>query len=81
LWITLRRIADVLLTLVPPLVVGIVTLELCVALDLPLNFANVLVLPLLLGVGVTFKIYYIMAWRSGKTELLKPRRPAPSDRA
>jgi uncharacterized protein len=71
LWITLRRIADVLLTLVPLLVAGIVTLELCVALDLPLNFANILALPLLLGVGVAFKIYYIMAWRSGKTALVQ----------
>src|ERR1700730_10506992 len=55
--------ADVLLTLVPLLVVGVVTLELCVVLDLPLNFANIIALPLLLGVGVAFKIYYIMAWR------------------
>jgi uncharacterized protein len=71
LWITLRRIGDVLLTLVPLLVAGVVTLELCVVLDLPLNFANILALPLLLGVGVAFKIYYIMAWRSGKTALLQ----------
>jgi predicted RND superfamily exporter protein len=28
-------------------------------------------LPLLLGVGVAFKIYYIMAWRGGKTGLLQ----------
>jgi hypothetical protein len=28
-------------------------------------------LPLLLGVGVAFKIYYIMAWRDGKTGLLQ----------
>jgi hypothetical protein len=71
LWITLRRIADVLLTLVPLLVAIIVTLELSVALDLPLNFANIIALPLLLGVGVAFKIYYIMAWRSGKTTLVQ----------
>jgi uncharacterized protein len=71
LWITLRRITDVLLTLVPLLVAGIVTLELCVVLDLPLNFANIIALPLLLGVGVAFKIYYIMAWRSGKTALVQ----------
>ncbi len=36
-----------------------------------LNFANVIALPLLLGVGVAFKIYYIMAWRSGRTNLLQ----------
>jgi uncharacterized protein len=57
--------------LVPLLVAGVVTLELCVALDLPLNFANIIALPLLLGVGVAFKIYYIMAWRSGKTGLVQ----------
>ena len=28
-------------------------------------------MPLLLGVGVAFKIYYIMAWRAGKTGLLQ----------
>ena len=28
-------------------------------------------LPLLLGVGVAFKIYYIMAWREGQTNLLQ----------
>jgi uncharacterized protein len=71
LWITLRRIADVLLTLIPLLVAGVVTLELCVVLDIPLNFANIIALPLLLGVGVAFKIYYIMAWRSGKTALVQ----------
>jgi hopanoid biosynthesis associated RND transporter like protein HpnN len=71
LWITLRRITDVLLTLVPLIMAGTLTLELCVLLDLPLNFANILALPLLLGVGVAFKIYYIMAWRAGKTSLLQ----------
>jgi predicted RND superfamily exporter protein len=71
LLVTLRRVSDVLLTLVPLLVAGVVTLELCVILDLPLNFANILALPLLLGVGVAFKIYYIVAWRAGKTQLLQ----------
>jgi len=71
LWITLRRVGDVLLTLIPLLVAGVVTLEICVAIDLPLNFANIIALPLLLGVGVAFKIYYIMAWREGQTKLLQ----------
>ena len=60
-----------LLTLIPLLVAGVVTLEICVAIDLPLNFANIIALPLLLGVGVAFKIYYIMAWREGQTKLLQ----------
>src|SRR5580704_16346682 len=62
---------DVVLTLLPLLVAGVVTLELCAVFDFPLNFANILALPLLLGVGVAFKIYYIMAWRSGKTALVQ----------
>ena len=58
-----------LLTLVPLLVAGAVTLEICVLIGLPLNFANIIALPLLLGVGVAFKIYYVMAWRAGQTNL------------
>jgi hopanoid biosynthesis associated RND transporter like protein HpnN len=71
LWIVLRRFGDVLLTLVPLLLAGVVTLEICVLIGMPLNFANIIALPLLLGVGVAFKIYYIMAWRSGRTNLLQ----------
>ncbi len=71
LWITLRRLTDVLMTLVPLLVAGAVTLEICVLIKLPLNFANIVALPLLLGVGVAFKIYYVTAWRSGRTNLLQ----------
>ena len=67
----LRRVTDVLLTLVPLLIAGIVTLELTVVFGLPLNFANVIALPLLLGLGVAFKIYFIMAWRAGVTNLLQ----------
>jgi hopanoid biosynthesis associated RND transporter like protein HpnN len=71
LWITLRRVGDVLLTLIPLVMAGVVTLEICVVIGLPLNFANIIALPLLLGVGVAFKIYYIMAWREGQTNLLQ----------
>jgi uncharacterized protein len=71
LWITLRRLTDVAMTLVPLLVAGAVTLEICVLIGLPLNFANIVALPLLLGIGVAFKIYYVTAWRSGRTNLLQ----------
>ena len=71
LWLTLRRIGDVLLTLIPLLVAGVVTLELCVAFGMPLNFANIIALPLLLGIGVAFKIYYMMSWRSGQSQVLQ----------
>jgi hopanoid biosynthesis associated RND transporter like protein HpnN len=71
LWIVLRRFGDVLLTLIPLLLAGLVTLEVCVLIGMPLNFANIIALPLLLGVGVAFKIYYITAWRAGQTNLLQ----------
>ena len=71
LWLTLRRIGDVLLTLIPLMVAGVVTLELCVVFGLALNFANIIALPLLLGIGVAFKIYYVMAWRGGQSQVLQ----------
>ncbi|APR38261.1 MMPL family transporter [Paraburkholderia sp. SOS3] len=71
LWIALRRFSDVLRTLIPLLVSAVVTLELCVVFRMPLNFANIIALPLMLGVGVAFKIYFVMAWRRGETGLLQ----------
>src|SRR5919197_4549833 len=71
LWIVLRRFGDALLTIIPLLMAGVVTMELMVLLGMKLNFANIIALPLLLGVGVAFKIYYIMAWRAGQTDLLQ----------
>jgi hypothetical protein len=71
LWIVLRRFRDVWLTLIPLVLAGVVTLEICVLIGLKLNFANIIALPLLLGIGVAFKVYYIMAWRAGQTGLLQ----------
>ncbi|MGA3303726.1 MAG: MMPL family transporter [Methylovirgula sp.] len=71
LFIVLRRVTDVLLTLVPLLLAGLVSLEITVIIGMPLNFANIIALPLLLGLGVAFKIYFVMAWRAGTTNLLQ----------
>jgi hopanoid biosynthesis associated RND transporter like protein HpnN len=71
LWLALRRVVDVLLTLVPLLVAAAVTMEICVLIGLPLNFANIVAWPLMLGIGVAFKIYYVTAWRAGGTNLLQ----------
>jgi predicted RND superfamily exporter protein len=35
-----------------------------------LNYANIIALPLLLGVGVSFNIYFVMNWRAGQTAVL-----------
>jgi hypothetical protein len=71
LWVVLGRVSDMLLTLIPLTMAAVVTLEICALVGWPLNFANIIALPLLLGVGVAFKIYYIMAWRDGVTHLLQ----------
>lgn len=71
LFITLRRIGDVLLTLVPLVVAAVVTLEICAISGFRLNYANIIALPVLLGVGVAFKIYYVTAWRRGEMDFLQ----------
>jgi uncharacterized protein len=70
LFVALRRPRDVALVLAPLLLSGLMTLLLMVVLPLPLNYANIIALPLLLGVGVSFNIYFVMNWRAGRTALL-----------
>jgi hopanoid biosynthesis associated RND transporter like protein HpnN len=69
--LVLRRTRDVVLTLIPVLLSGLLTFATCAALDLPLNFANIIALPLLFGVGVAFNIYFVLAWRAGETAMLQ----------
>ena len=54
------------MTLAPLVLAGLLTLATCVLLGLKLNFANVIALPLLLGIGVAFNIYFVVAWRHGQ---------------
>ena len=70
LWIALRRALDVALTLGPLVLATIMTLEAAYLVGLPLNFANIIALPLMLAVGVAFHIYYIIAWRAGVADML-----------
>ena len=70
LGVVLRRAGDVLRTLVPLILAGLLTLGSCVALNLKLNFANIIALPLLLGIGVAFNIYFVIAWRAGAKNFL-----------
>ena len=63
----LRRPLDVLLVAAPLVLSALLTLYVAVLLGLPLNFANIIALPLLLGVGVSFNVYFIMNWRAGRT--------------
>ena len=60
LFAVLRRPLDVGLVLAPLVLSALLTVLVCLVLGLPLNFANIIALPLLLGVGVSFNIYFIM---------------------
>jgi uncharacterized protein len=68
--VVLRRALDVALVLAPLLLSSLLTVCAAVLLPLPLNFANIIALPLLLGVGVSFNIYFVMNWRTGQTHPL-----------
>jgi hopanoid biosynthesis associated RND transporter like protein HpnN len=62
----LRRASDVLRVMGPLLLAGLFTLATCAATGLELDFANIIALPLLLGIGVAFDIYFVVAWRAGR---------------
>ncbi len=68
--LTLRRVRDVLLTVTPIVLTGLLTLGTCVVIGQPLNFANIIALPLLFGMGVAYHVYFVMAWRDGQAQLL-----------
>jgi hopanoid biosynthesis associated RND transporter like protein HpnN len=71
LTVVLRRVRDVVLTMLPVMLSGLLTFATCAALDLPLNFTNIIALPLLFGIGVAFNIYFVLAWRAGETAMLQ----------
>ncbi len=62
----LRRIGDAARLLLPLILAGILTLATMVTISLPLNFANIIALPLLMSLGVSYAIYVVSYWRAGK---------------
>jgi hopanoid biosynthesis associated RND transporter like protein HpnN len=71
LLLVLHRVQDVVLTMVPIFLTGLLTLATCVFAGEALDFANIIALPLLFGVGVAFNIYFVIAWRMGETKPLQ----------
>jgi len=70
LFIVFRRAGDVARVLAPLLLAALLTLGTYAVMGLAINFANIIALPLLLGIGVTFPIYFVTAWRDGEGVLL-----------
>jgi len=70
LGLALRRLTDVALVMAPLLLSALLTVVVAVLAPVTLNFANIIALPLLLGVGVSFNIYFVMNWRAGAERFL-----------
>lgn len=69
--VVLRRARDVALVIAPLLLAALMTLGLTVIAGMKLNYANIIALPLLLGIGVAFDIYFVMNWRAGLSDHLQ----------
>src|SRR5664280_2943041 len=70
-FLILRRLRDVLILMAPLFLAGILTLATIVLIGLPLNFANIIALPLLLSLGVSYAIYFVSYARAGLKDPLQ----------
>jgi len=71
LLVILRRPSDALRTVAPLGLAALVSAATCVVIGLPITFANIIVLPLLLSETVSYSIYFVTRWRSGAEGLLQ----------
>ena len=60
LWLLVRRVRTVFLILFPLALAAVLTAATGVLLNIPFNYANVIVLPLLIGIGVDSGIHLVM---------------------
>jgi len=71
LFAVLRSVREIAFTMAPVVRSGFLTLGSCVLIGQTLNFTNIIGIPLLFGVGVSFHIYFVMAWQRGRCDLLQ----------
>jgi len=76
LFAVLRRIADVLMVLSPLALAVAITVAVTVVFQTPFNLANIIVLPLILGLGVAFGIHIVLRHRDeGDHKMLETSTP------
>lgn len=63
--LVLHRARDAAMVLATLLMSALLTALLARLCGISINFANIIALPLLLGVGVSFNVYFVMNWRQG----------------
>ena len=70
LFIVFRNFRDSLLVLATLALSTLLTALFAKIYGLSINYANIIALPLLLGVGVSFNVYFVMNFRAGMREFL-----------
>lgn len=65
LLVVFRNLRDSLLVLATLLLSSLLTALLAKLAGMSINYANIIALPLLLGVGVSFNVYFVMNFRAG----------------
>lgn len=65
LFAVLRRFSEVLMVLSPLALAVVITVAVTVLFKTPFNLANIIVLPLILGLGVAFGIHIVLRHRDG----------------
>jgi hypothetical protein len=70
IWLVLRDVKDTLLVLAPIALASVLTAALTVAVGMPFNYANIIALPLLVGIGVDNGIHVVHRLRSESVERL-----------
>lgn len=76
LLVVLRSVRDLLMSMAPLILAGLLTVATTVIIDVPFNFANVIVLPLLFGLGVSSGINMAVRGRQqGSRSLLITSTP------
>ena len=70
LFVVLRRMRDVALTLAPVAAAALLTFATCAVFRIAINVENIVAVPLLVSVGAAFTIYFTLAWRQGAANLL-----------
>ena len=79
LLVVLRRLGETLFVLLPLVLTLLLTVATCLALGIPLNLANVIALPLVLGLGIAFGIYLILRRReAGSHSIVEVLRSSTS---
>ena len=64
IWLVLRDLKDTLLVLVPIALASVLTAALTVLVGMPFNYANIIALPLLVGIGVDNGIHVVHRMRT-----------------